>query len=487
MTETDTRGGVASALHRDTLFVDGAWVTPSGSGRLEVVGAATEEVIGSVPEGTAADAERAVAAAARAFPAWSATTPAERAALLRRLQAGLAARADELARLIATEVGMPLRMSTVIQAGLPTMVAGLFAQLLEEFAFEERVGNSLVVREPVGVVAAITPWNYPLHQTVAKVAPALAAGCTMVHKPSEVAPLSAFVLAEVLEEIGLPPGVYNLVSGTGPVVGEALAAHPQVDMVSFTGSTRAGRRVAELAAQSVKRVALELGGKSANVLLDDADLARAVGSGVGNAFLNSGQTCTALTRLVVPRARQEEVVALAVKAAERLPLGDPLSEEARLGPLASASQRERVRGYIERGLVEGARIVTGGAEAPEGLPRGYYVRPTIFADVTPEMTIAQEEIFGPVLAIMPYDDEEEALRIANGTVYGLAGAVWSADEDRARAFARRMRTGQVDINGGGFNPLAPFGGYKQSGLGRELGRWGLEEFLETKSLQLRTF
>jgi acyl-CoA reductase-like NAD-dependent aldehyde dehydrogenase len=271
------------------------------------------------------------------------------------------------------------------------------------------------------------------------------------------------------------------------VVGEALAAHPLVDMVSFTGSTRAGRRVAELAAQSVKRVALELGGKSANVLLDDADLARAVGSGVGNAFLNSGQTCTALTRLLVPRARQEEAVALAVQAAERLPLGDPLSEDARLGPLASAAQRERVRGYIERGLAEGARIVTGGAEAPEGLPRGYYVRPTIFADVTPEMTIAQEEIFGPVLAIMPYDDEEEALRIANGTVYGLAGAVWSADEERARAFARRMRTGQVEVNGGGFNPLAPFGGYKQSGLGRELGRWGLEEFLETKSLQLRTF
>jgi acyl-CoA reductase-like NAD-dependent aldehyde dehydrogenase len=486
MTETGTRGDVASiVMHRDAHFIGGAWEPSTGSGRIEVVGAATEEVVGSVPEGTVDDADRAVAAAARAFPAWSTTPAAERAELLRRLGAGLAARSHELARLIASEVGMPLRMATAIQAGLPAMVAGLTAQVLDGFSFEERVGNSLVVREPIGVVAAVTPWNYPLHQTVAKVAPALAAGCTVVHKPSEVAPLSAFVLAEVLEEIGLPAGVHNLVSGTGPVVGEHLASHPQVDMVSFTGSTRAGRRVAELAARTVKRVALELGGKSANVLLDDADLPRAVSSGVGNAFLNSGQTCSALTRLLVPRDRQEEVIALARGAAERLTLGDPLVDEARLGPLASAQQRERVRAYIERGVAEGARLVTGGVEPPDGLPRGYFVRPTIFADVTPQMTIAQEEIFGPVLAILPYDDDDEALRIANDTVYGLAGAVWSADEERARAFARRMRTGQVDVNGGSFNPLAPFGGYKQSGLGRELGRWGLEEFLETKSLQLR--
>jgi aldehyde dehydrogenase (NAD+) len=486
MTDTGTQeAAAAAAMHRDSLFIGGVWEPSTGSGRLDVVGAATEEVMGTVPEGTVADADRAVAAAARAFPAWSAVPVAERAELLRRLGAGLAARSEELARLIATEVGMPLRMATAVQAGLPVMVARLTAEVLEGFPFEERVGNSLVVREPVGVVAAITPWNYPLHQTVAKVAPALAAGCTVVHKPSEVAPLSAFVLAEVLEEIGCPAGVHNLVSGTGPVVGERLAVHPQVDMVSFTGSTRAGRRVAELAAGTVKRVALELGGKSANVLLDDADLPRAVTNGVGNAFLNSGQTCTALTRLLVPRQRQEEVVALACAAAARLTLGDPLSDAARLGPLASSQQRERVRDYIERGVAEGARLVTGGVEPPEGLPRGYYVRPTIFADVTPQMVIAQDEIFGPVLSIMPYDDEEEALRIANGTVYGLAGAVWSADEERARAFARRMRTGQVDVNGGSFNPLAPFGGYRQSGLGRELGRWGLEEFLETKSLQLR--
>jgi acyl-CoA reductase-like NAD-dependent aldehyde dehydrogenase len=487
MTDTGARGGVttAAAVHRDAHLIGGAWVPSTGSARIEVIGAATEEVVGSVPEGTVADADRAVVAAVRAFVAWSATPREERAELLRRLQAGLAARAEEIARLVATEVGMPMRMSTAIQAGLPALVAGLTAQVLEDFSFEERVGTSLVVREPVGVVAAITPWNYPLHQTVAKLAPALAAGCTVVHKPSEVAPLSAFVLAEVLQEIGLPAGVYNLVSGTGPVVGEALAAHPQVDMVSFTGSTRAGRRVGELAAQTVKRVALELGGKSANVVLDDADLSRAVSSGVGNAFLNSGQTCTALTRLLVPRPRQEEAIDLARRAAERLPLGDPLSDEARLGPLASAEQRDRVRAHIQRGVAEGARLVLGGAEPPDGLPRGYYVRPTIFADVTSEMTIAQEEIFGPVLSIMPYDDEEEALRIANGTVYGLAGAVWSADEERARAFARRMRTGSVDVNGGSFNPLAPFGGYRQSGLGRELGRWGVEEFLETKSLQLR--
>jgi aldehyde dehydrogenase (NAD+) len=486
MADTGTRqGGAGVAVHRDALFIGGAWEPSSGGGRLEVIGAATEEVVGSVPEGTAADADRAVAAAVRAFPAWSAAPVAERADLLRRLGAGLAARSEELARLIATEVGMPLRMATAIQAGLPATVARLTAEVLDEFRFEERVGNSLVLREPVGVVAAITPWNYPLHQTVAKLAPALAAGCTVVHKPSEVAPLSAFVLAEVLEEVGCPAGVHNLVSGTGPVVGERLAAHPQVDMVSFTGSTRAGRRVAELAARTVKRVALELGGKSANVVLDDADLTRAVSSGVGNAFLNSGQTCTALTRLLVPRERQEEVIALACAAAERLPLGDPLGDAARLGPLASADQRDRVRAYITGGVAEGARLVTGGVEPPDGLPRGYYVRPTIFADVTPQMTIAQEEIFGPVLSIMPYDDEEEALRIANDTMYGLAGAVWSTDEERARAFARRMRTGQVDVNGGSFNPLAPFGGYKQSGLGRELGRWGLEEFLETKSLQLR--
>jgi acyl-CoA reductase-like NAD-dependent aldehyde dehydrogenase len=459
-------------------------VAPGGTGRIDVLSASTEEVIGSVPEGTPEDVDRAVAAARRALPTWSTSEVAARADILRRLQQGLAARNDQIAALIAAEVGMPLRMAAAIQAGLPTFVSGLYAQIVEEFNFEERIGNSLVVREPVGVVAAITPWNYPLHQVVAKVAPAIAAGCTVVLKPSEVAPLSAFVLADILDEIGLPAGVFNLVTGTGPVVGEALATHPDVAMVSLTGSTRAGRRVAELAARSVKRVALELGGKSANVVLDGADLSRAVANGVNNAFLNSGQTCTAWTRMLVPRARQEEAIRMAVEAAAQLTVGDPFDEGSRLGPLVSATQRDRVRGYIDKGVAEGARLVSGGSAPPAGLDRGYYVQPTVFADVTRDMTIAQEEIFGPVLSIMPYDSEEEALEIANSTIYGLAGGVWAGDQEQAVAFARRMEAGQVDVNGGSFNPLAPFGGFKQSGVGRELGRYGLEEYLEVKSLQL---
>jgi aldehyde dehydrogenase (NAD+) len=334
------------------------------------------------------------------------------------------------------------------------------------------------------VVGAITPWNYPLHQVAAKVAPALAAGCTVVLKPSEVAPLNAFVLAEIIHDVGLPAGVFNLVTGTGDVVGEAMSAHPDIDMISFTGSTRAGKRISEVAAGTVKRVTLELGGKSPNVILDDADLEQAVTDGVGKAFLNSGQTCSALTRMLVPRSKLAEVEAIAKAAAETYTPGDPFGESTRLGPLVSEAQRERVRGFIQKGQEEGARLVTGGAEAPEGLEQGYFVRPTVFSDVTTDMTIAQEEIFGPVLSILPYDDEEEAVRIANDTIYGLAGGVWSGDAERAKAVARRIRTGQVEVNGGSFNPMAPFGGYKQSGKGRELGKFGIEEYLETKSLQL---
>ena len=440
--------------------------------------------MGSIPEGTPEDVDRAAKAAKAAFSAWSATSAEERSKYLARIQEGLQARMADIANTIAGEVGMPINLSMIIQAGLPTMSFGSMAQLATEFAFEEEIGNSLVVREPVGVVGAITPWNYPLHQIAAKVAPALAAGCTIVLKPSEVAPLNAFILADIVDEVGLPAGVFNLVSGTGPVVGEAIATHPDVDMVSFTGSTRAGKRVSELASGTVKRIALELGGKSPNVILEDADLEQAVADGVGKCFLNSGQTCSALTRMIVPREKLEQVEDLAVQAAETFTPGDPFADGSRIGPLVSATQRERVRGYIQKGLDEGARILTGGAEPPEGSDRGYFVRPTVFSDVRPGMTIAQEEIFGPVLAILPYDTEEEAVDMANDSMYGLAGGVWSGDAERAKAVARQLRTGQVEVNGGSFNPLAPFGGYKQSGNGRELGRFGLEEYLEVKSLQL---
>jgi acyl-CoA reductase-like NAD-dependent aldehyde dehydrogenase len=469
---------------RDRVYIGGTWVASSGTGTLDVVDSTTEAVIGTIPEGTAEDVDRAVAAARAAFPAWAATPVEERTALLTKVQEGLGARMDELADLITHEVGMPRVLSQLVQVGLPMMTFGSMEQVAKDFTWEQTVGNSLVVREPVGVVGAITPWNYPLHQIAAKVAPALTAGCTVVLKPSEVAPLNAFVLAEVIDEVGIPAGVFNLVTGLGPVVGEAIAAHPDVDMVSFTGSTRAGKRVTEVAAGTVKRVALELGGKSANVILGDADLATAVPDGVSKCFLNSGQTCSALTRMLVPREHLSEVEDLAVAAAEAFVPGDPFDPASRLGPLVSAAQRDRVRSYIDKGESEGAKLLTGGVEAPEGLETGFFVRPTVFTGVTRDMTIAREEIFGPVLSIIPYDTEEEAVEIANDTDYGLAGGVWSGDADRAKAVARRLRTGQVEVNGGNFNPLAPFGGYKQSGNGREYGSFGLEEFLEVKSLQL---
>src|SRR5438270_2052788 len=467
----------------EQLYIGGKWVAPSGRGSVDVIDAATEEPVGRIPDGNEEDVDRAVKAASAALPGWAATPPAERARFLDRIKEGLAARAEEIATTVSAEVGSPITMAKAVQAALPVTVTGSFAALAREFPFEERVGNSLVVREPVGIVAAITPWNYPLHQAMGKVAPALAAGCTVVLKPSEVAPLSAFILAEVVHEAGLPPGVFNLITGLGPPFGEMLVRHPRVDMISLTGSTRAGRRVAELAAPSVKRVALELGGKSAAVILDDADFDKAVGVSVSNAFLNAGQTCSAWTRMLVPRKRQDQVLKIATRAAAKFKPGDPRSPETRLGPLASAQQRERVRKYIRAGVEQGAQLVTGGPEAPTGLPKGYYVQPTIFAGVKPEMTIAREEIFGPVLSVLPYEDDDDAVRIANDTIYGLAGGVWSADASRAERIARRLRTGQVDINGGRFNPLAPLGGFKQSGRGRELGKFGLEEFVETKSMQ----
>jgi aldehyde dehydrogenase (NAD+) len=359
-----------------------------------------------------------------------------------------------------------------------------YAELAANYPFEEQIANSLVVKEPIGVVGAITPWNYPLHQVVAKVAAALAAGCTVVLKPSEVAPLSAYALAEIFEQVGLPAGVFNLVTGLGPVVGERIVEHPDVDMVSFTGSTQAGKRVMALAAGTVKRVALELGGKSAFVILDDADLGKAVKVGLANCFINGGQTCTAWTRMLVPADKQDEVLELVRAAAGKYPVGAPGDEGTRIGPLANANQYKRVVGYIEQALADGATLVTGGPARPEGLEKGFYVQPTVLAGVRPGSRVEQEEVFGPVLAVIPYADEDEAVAIANGTPYGLAGGVFSGDQERAVRFARRMRTGMVDVNGGRFNALAPFGGYKQSGNGRELGEYGLEEFLEVKSLQL---
>ncbi|MFF0891070.1 aldehyde dehydrogenase family protein [Streptomyces sp. NPDC003456] len=457
----------------DGMYIGGAWRPAAGQDVIEVVNPVDEQVIGTVPAGTAEDVDAAVRAARAALPAWAATPPAERAARLSALRDVLAARAGEIAETITAELGSPLKFSQAVHAAVPVAVAGSYAELAATYSFEERTGNSVVHHEPIGVVAAITPWNYPLHQIVAKVAPALAAGCTVVVKPAEDTPLVARLFADAVHEAGVPAGVFNLVTGLGPVAGQALAEHPGVDLVSFTGSTAVGRRIAAVAAGQVKKVALELGGKSANVILPSADLAKAVNVGVANVMSNSGQTCSAWTRMLVHRDRYDEAVALAATAAAKY--GD------RIGPVVNATQRDRVRGYIEKGVAEGARLVAGGPESPRGT--GYFVSPTVFADVTEDMTVAQEEIFGPVLSVLAYEDEEDALRIANGTVYGLAGAVWAGDEAEAVAFARRIETGQVDINGGRFNPLAPFGGYKQSGVGRELGVHGLAEYLQTKSLQ----
>ncbi|MEO8028824.1 MAG: aldehyde dehydrogenase family protein [Bryobacteraceae bacterium] len=468
-------------MHRYTQFyIDGGWQTPAGTGSIDVLSASTEEVIGSVPEGTPADIDRAADAAARAFPSWSETPVEERAQWIEKLAAGLKQRAEQIANIIAQEVGTPIGIATAVQAGLPVAVTGSYAKLIREIPLEREIGNSLVIREAYGVVGAITPWNYPLHQIMAKVAPALAAGCTVVLKPSEVAPLNAFLLAEVCLEIGLPAGLLNIVTGYGPVVGEAIASHPKIDMVSFTGSVRAGKRVGVLAAEGIKKVTLELGGKSAFVVLDDAPFEKAITVGARNSMLNSGQTCSAWTRMVVPRAKQQDAIDIAVKAVSGLTMGDPLDQATKLGPLISATQRERVEGYIAKGKQEGAKLVAGGARGD--FAKGYFVQPTVFADVASQMTIAQEEIFGPVLSILPYDTEDEAVAIANDTIYGLAGGVWSGDADRAMRVARRMRTGQVDVNGGKYNALAPFGGYKQSGVGRELGEFGLEEYFQIKSL-----
>jgi aldehyde dehydrogenase (NAD+) len=465
-------------------YIGGAW-TPSASGTaIDVVNPATEEVIDQVPAGHPADVDQAVAAARAAFGSWSTTPVADRAGYLEAAATLLDERSAAVAAAITADMGSPITFARRVQVGTPLAVLRSYVELLASYDFGgQRAGNSLIVREPAGVVGAITPWNYPLHQIVAKVAAALAAGCTVVLKPSEVAPAAGYELADILHTIGLPTGVFNLVCGTGPVTGEAIAAHPGVDAVSFTGSGAAGRRVAEVAAATVKRVTLELGGKSANVILPSAHLDTAVKVGVAKALANAGQTCNALTRMLVHRDSYDEAVGLAAQYAERYEPADPQLESTRLGPLASAAQRDRVLSYLEKGVAEGARLVTGGPQPPAGLPVGYYLRPTVFADVAPQMVVATEEIFGPVLCVLPYETEQQAVDIANGTPYGLAAAVWSADQDHAVSVARQLRAGQVEINGGAFNPVGPFGGFGQSGYGRELGVHGLEEFLEIKSLQ----
>jgi aldehyde dehydrogenase (NAD+) len=466
------------------IYIDGNWVDPRGHLHAEVINASTEEVIGRVLLGDASDADRAVQAARAALDSWSRTSVSQRMEWLSRIQHGLVARATEIAEVISAEVGTPIAWSHFAQAGVPIAHFATAQQVLGDFDFVEAVGHSEVRREPIGVVACITPWNYPLALIASKVAPALAAGCTVVLKPSEVAPLTAYLLAEVIHEAQLPPGVFNMVPGTGPTVGEALASHPEVDMISFTGSTGAGRRVGELGSRTIKRVALELGGKSAAILLDDADFARAVPGAVQACFLNNGQTCFAHTRMLVPRARMDEAKQMAAEVIKGLKVGNPFDEQNQIGPVISAVQRHRVRDYIRKGIEEGAELVVGGADAPAGLERGFFIRPTVFANVTPRMTIAREEIFGPVLCILAYEDEDDAVRIANDSIFGLSGAVWSSDVERAKRVAGRLRTGQVDINGAPFNMMAPFGGYKQSGNGREFGKYGLEEFLDYKSVQL---
>lgn len=467
---------------RTTLFIDGRWVAGTGGDGIDVVDPATEQRVGVVPRGSAADVDAAVDAARRAFDPL--ISLAERRERLDRAIAAMEKRLPDIAETITREMGAPIRISQTVQTQVPLAVARGFAAALTDFEFEERIGNSLVVREPYGVVAAITPWNYPLYQLVAKVMPAIAAGCTVVLKPSNEAPLSVFEFVEALAESGLPPGVVNLVTGPGGVVGERMAEHPDVDFVSFTGSTGVGSRVGELAGKSIKKVALELGGKSANVILEGGDLKTAIKVGVGNAFLNGGQTCMAWTRMLVPQSRYGEALDLIAEAASKYTVGDPWDPGTRIGPSASASQYHSVLGFIERAQRDGARLLVGGSEKVRDV--GYFIKPTVFADVDPDSELGQEEVFGPVLAVIPFSDTDDALRIANGTPYGLSGAVWAADDQTAIAFARQVQTGQLDINGGPYNPVAPFGGYKKSGIGRELGRIGFEEYLQTKSLQLKS-
>jgi len=468
---------------REEIYINGKWVKAEGTEKIKVVNPSTEEIIGYIPAGNKEDVDHAIKSAKEAFITWSKSGIEKRMEILNSLSSLFKERGEELAQIITSEVGTPIGYSRTAMVGTPRVVARSYAKILETYDWEEEVRNSLIIKEPVGVCAFITPWNFPLHQIIGKVAPAIAAGCTMILKPSKEAPLSAFILAEIFDEIGLPAGVFNLVTGHGSEIGEYLAKHSDVDMVSFTGSTGAGVAVSHAAADSVKRVTLELGGKSANVALEDVDPILFAKKAIQACHQNSGQTCSALTRLIIPKEMEEEICRVIVERNDNYKVGNPLDEETRCGPMVSAKQQISVTNYIQRGIDEGATLISGGVGMPEGLTRGFYVKPTVFKDVSPEMTIWREEIFGPVLVIKTYENEEEALELANDSVYGLSGGVWSQDEERALKFARNMRTGQISINGGFFNVNAPFGGYKTSGNGRELGVHGLEEFLELKSIQ----
>ena len=468
-------------IERHTIFINGKWQESAGTAAITVVNPATEEPFATIPSGTPADVDAAATAAANALEAWSQSSREERAAVLRKMAGSIEARAGEITRTIVSEVGQPEHLAAQLQTASPAENLRIIADSIDEVAWEEQIGHTVVRRSPAGVVGAITPWNVPLLMICMKAGAALAAGCTVVLKGSEIAPLSSFIFGEIAQEAGLPDGVFNLVSGTGPEVGEALVAHPLVDMVSLTGSVRAGRRVMEVAAQSIKRIGLELGGKSANLILEDSDFERAVGDGIADAFRNAGQACGGLTRVLVPRQRLAAAGEIAVEKSRGYVLGDPFHPATTLGPVTTHGQRERIRGYIRAGIEEGARMLSGGPESPAGLERGYFVQPTVFTgDNT--MRVAREEIFGPVVVIIPFDSESDAIEIANDSPYGLAAGVWCADDEHARAIATRLRVGRVRINGSPVNRRAPHGGFKLSGIGREWGRFGVEEFLEFQSV-----
>ncbi len=475
---------IDAVVSRQAHWIGGVWRAPRGDARICVRDPATEEAIGSVPGASAEDVDDAVEAAARALPAWRSMPLEERLDLLVELCDVIDADRAELAEIVVSEVGAPVAIAEAAHVGIAIDIARSFVDVAREFPIEERVGRSMLLREPVGVVGCITPWNLPLILVAQKLPAALAAGCTVILKPSELTPYGALRLAECTERAGFPPGVVNVVTGDGPTAGEALVSHPKVDKISFTGSTRAGRRIAALASQTVKRLGLELGGKSANLVLEDGDLERAVETGVHQATFNAGQSCIAWSRILVSERQHGMATELAAAAMSAMSVGDPRDPKTEIGPLISSNARDRVQGYVRSGVAQGAKVAAGGPERPDDLERGYYVRPTVLSHVSAEMTVAREEIFGPVVCVIPYRDEEEAVEIANQTDYGLHGAVWSRDEERAVAVARRIRTGMLNVNGYDFDPLAPFGGCKQSGVGRELGAEGFSAFFETKVVQV---